>query len=115
MGNYDFYVNGTLKVGGLLKLFHEISDKGSLIIGGKYSSATNTLVNPFLGTMSCLQMWASRLSSETITTLFEAGKCEKMFDPFFNWYEVKKGTAVGNVTRRAPSSITEDKAGRSSY
>lgn len=80
------------------------------MIGAKKTSAG--IVNPFTGTMSCLQMWNDHLIDANLIILFEANKCKILFDPFFKWNDVKRETPVGNVKWKTPSSITKpDKAG----
>lgn len=108
-GDYQFHVNGTERVTGILKKDHTIPSNGLLVIGAK--KATAGIVNPFVGTMSCLQMWHNRLSITKITALFEANKCETLFEPFFNWNGVKGETPVGNVTWKTPSSVTKTNQG----
>ncbi|KAL9987715.1 hypothetical protein ACROYT_G002065 [Oculina patagonica] len=104
-GDYEFYVNGTVKVIGLLKKHHTIPANGLLVIGAK--RITRGIGNAFAGTVSCLQMWSNRLSLQKINALFEAKRCEPMFEPFFIWNDVKSGTPVGNVKWKMPSSITK--------
>lgn len=110
-GDYKFYINGTVRVSGILKLAHKIPANGSLVIGGK-SFSGNLLENPFNGTISCLQMWNNQLPSEKITSLFDANKCVTLNEPFFNWNEVKNGIAAGNVKWNTPSAITEGITGQ---
>lgn len=94
-----------MKVIGLLKKDHTIPANGLLVIGAK--KIPGGIGNPFAGTMSCLQMWSNRLSIQKINALFEANRCETLFEPFFDWDDVKSGTSVGNVKLNMPSSITK--------
>lgn len=93
----------------MLKGLHTIPGSGLLIIGGKKTAAG--IETPFVGTMTCLQMWNSRLSIPSIITLFHANRCKTLFKPFFKWSDVKSGTQVGNVKGEMPSSITKPDTG----
>lgn len=88
---------------------HTFPANGLLIIGGKKTAAG--VETPFTGTMTCLQMWNSGLSSPNIITVFQANRCKTLFEPVLKWYDVKSGTQVGSVKWESPSSITKPNTG----
>lgn len=109
LGDYAFFINGTKVVKGVLQVTNSIPANGLLIIGGQKSPAH--LENPFVGKMRCVQMWDNYLPDSGIAALFQNDRCEKLFQPFFNWNEVKSGTGVGDVEWKEPSSFTEPDKG----
>ena len=88
---------------------HTFPANGLLIIGGKKTAAG--VETPFTGTMTCLQMWNSGLSSPNIITVFQANRCNTLFEPVLKWYDVKSGTQVGSIKWESPSSITKPNTG----
>ena len=115
-GTYSFFINGTEAISGILVghqgpylSYLSIPADGLLVIGGKKTAAH--MENPFVGRMTCLQMWSFSLTDTIIKALSQKKRCEKYSNPLLNWNEVKSGIAAGNVRQEVPSSVTQPNVG----
>ena len=105
-GKYRFWLDETKALGSGKFEGMKIGERGKMVIGEQDNAARNR----FTGKLSCIQMWPISLTDAQLSELYNNksspdGSCKTAGSPFMTWAQVKRATAIGEVTLQSPSGI----------